>query len=106
MERSNFLHWLDQIYSTTTTEIDCDQLQSLLPAYVDYDVAGDDPGGHVPQVKAHLAQCPDCAEDYKALRAVAELEAQGSLPHAEDSLAQFEAEPAASEEAHAERIPA
>ncbi len=93
MDRTHFLHWLNQIYATTEAEIDCDRLQALLPAYVDFEAAGDDPGSRLPQVKAHLAQCPDCAEEYAGLRAVAELEAQGRLPSVEASLAQFEAEP-------------
>ena len=104
MDRTHFLHWLNQIYATTETEIGCDQLQTLLPAYVDFEVAGDDPGSRLPQVKAHLAQCLDCADEYKGLRAVAELEAQGRLPQAEESLAQFEAEPRAEEST--ETVPA
>ncbi len=104
MDPTNFLHWLDQIYSTTTTEIDCDQLQLLLPAYVDFDVAGDDPGDRLPQVKAHLAQCPDCAEEYEGLRAVAELEAHGGLPQVEETLAQFETEEPVPE--HTDPVPA
>ncbi len=93
MDRTHFLHWLNQIYATTEPEIDCDNLQALLPAYVDFEVAGDDPGNRLAQVKAHLAQCPNCAEEYQGLRAVAELEAQGRLPTVEESLAQFETEP-------------
>ena len=93
MNRTHFLQWLNQIYAATEAEIDCDRLQALLPAYVDFEVAGDDPGSRLPQAKAHLTQCPDCADVYAGLHAVAELEAQGRLPQVEESLAQFEAEP-------------
>lgn len=104
MDRTHFLHWLNQIYATTETEIDCDDLQTFLPAYVDFEVAGADPGSRLTQVKAHLAQCPNCAEVYQGLRAVAKLEAQGRLPEVEESLVQFEAEPAAGEST--ETVPA
>ena len=103
MNRTNFLHWLDQIYATASTEIDCDQLQLLLPAYVDFEVAGSDPGGRLPQVKAHLAQCRDCFEEHTGLLAVAQLEAQGGLPEVEESLKQIEAE---LEQEHTEKVPA
>jgi predicted anti-sigma-YlaC factor YlaD len=82
--------WLERIYATAENEIDCEQLQAALSAYVDLDLAGQDPAARFPQVKAHLAQCPDCAEEYEGLRKVAELESKGRLPKAEDSLEQFE----------------
>jgi predicted anti-sigma-YlaC factor YlaD len=108
LDRTNFLHWLDQLYNTAATEIDCDQLQAFLPAYVDFEAAGNDPASRLPQVKAHLAQCPDCAEEYEGLRVVARLEAQGRLPQVEESLAQFEAVEAEPEQApeHKVTVPA
>lgn len=92
MDRKQFVRWLDRIYSTCDTEIDCERLQAFLAAYADFEIAGDDPGAHLPQAKAHLAQCPDCAEEYEGLRRVAELEARGRLPPVEESLAKFGAE--------------
>jgi predicted anti-sigma-YlaC factor YlaD len=85
------IHWLAQIYATTESEIGCDQLQALLPTYVELEIVGQSPGNHLPQVSAHLAQCPDCAEEYAGLREVVALEAQGYLPEIEEILAQFEA---------------
>jgi predicted anti-sigma-YlaC factor YlaD len=86
----NLTQWLERIYATAESEIDCEQLQAALPAYVDLELVGQDPAARFPQVKAHLAQCPDCAEEYEGLRKVAELESKGRLPKAEDSLEQFE----------------
>lgn len=94
MNHKQFLHWLEQIYATTPAEIDCDQFQALLPAYVDFEIAGESPGSRLPQVKAHLAQCRDCAEEYEGLRAVAKMDAEGRLPEAEEILTQFAEEPA------------
>ncbi len=93
MNRIRFLQWLERIYATAETEMDCEQLQVILPAYVDWEIAGRDPAARLSQVKAHLAQCPDCAEEYEGLRKVAELETRGRLPEAEESLEQLETSP-------------
>jgi len=87
----HFRHWLEQIYTTQGTEIDCARLQALLPAHVDFEISGENlPDEQLALVHVHLAQCPACAQEYDALRMVALLEAQGRLPDAEESLAQFE----------------
>ena len=90
MNRIRFVQWLERMYATAETEMDCEQLQALLPAYVDFEIAGQDMGVRFPQAKAHLAQCQDCAEEYAGLRKVAELETRGRLPEVEESLEQFE----------------
>jgi len=91
---TEFTEWLERIYATAETEIDCEQLRALLPATVDLEIAGQAAAPYLAQVKAHLAQCPDCAEEYAGLRKAAELEARGRLPKAEDSLKPFEESPA------------
>jgi predicted anti-sigma-YlaC factor YlaD len=93
--RERFLHWLEQIYKTGEAEMDCEALQAVLPAYADFEIGGGKlPAEQVALVRAHLAHCPDCADEYEGLRAVAQLEAQGGLPQAEEILSTFEAEPA------------
>ena len=93
LDRQLFLHWLEQLYATKENEIDCDRLQALLPAHVDFEINGENlPDKQLALVRAHLAQCPDCNEDYQALRAVALLEVDGDLPEAHGTLNQFEAE--------------
>ncbi len=90
MERKRFVQSIDRIYETAANEIDCDQLAELLPAYVEQELAHGSAAQQFPTVYAHLAQCPDCAEEYRGLRQVAEIEAQGELPTAEQTLAVFE----------------
>ena len=92
MNRERLAEWLHRIYSTGEAEIDCDRLHEILPAYVDDDIAGHDLAALFPQAQIHLQQCPDCAEEYRSLREVARLEAQGRLPQAEETLAQFRTE--------------
>lgn len=94
MNRKGFARWLERIYVTAETEMDCEQLQAILPAYVEFEIAGGDPQARFPKAKAHLAQCPDCAEEYAGLRKVVDLEARGRLPQVEESLAQFDTVPA------------
>ena len=89
MDSERFIEWLDQIYDTVEAEVDCERLQALLPAYVDFEIAGNHPADRLPEIKVHLAHCPDCTEEYHALRTVAELDAQHRLPEAEESLARF-----------------
>ncbi|MBI3360931.1 MAG: zf-HC2 domain-containing protein [Chloroflexi bacterium] len=93
MAHELFIKLLRKIYATGESELDCERVRASLPAYVEFELAGNDPAGRFPQVKAHLAQCPDCAEEHEGLRAVASLEAKGALPEAEESLKRFEAEP-------------
>ncbi len=94
MNSTQLAEWLERMYATAEAEMDCKQFQALLPATVDLEIAGQAAAPHLAQVKAHLAQCPDCAEEYVGLRKAAELEARGRLPKAEDSLKPFEESPA------------
>lgn len=91
MNREQFLHWLNQVYSTREAEIGCDRLQEVLPTFVDLEVTGQPPPKELAEeVRSHLAHCPDCAEEYAGLLALAQLEAQGHLPEIEDSLSGFD----------------
>ncbi len=102
MDRNQFLHWLEQIYSTRDQEIDCEKLREFLPAYVDFEVTKSSQtptGDRLELVAVHLAQCPDCAEEHAALFTVARMLADGNLPYAEKSLALFEEEPTPESEA-------
>ncbi len=93
MNRTQLVQWLERTYATADSEMGCDQLQEILPILVDLEIAGDDPADRFPLAMAHFAQCPDCVEEYQALRNVARLEAQHRLPQVEESLAPFEAAP-------------
>ncbi len=94
MNRKQFKQWLRRVYATVEAEMDCDKVQSVLPALVDDEIAGGEARGRFSAAIAHLAQCPDCAEEYMGLREAARLESQSHLPEAEESLNQFEEAPA------------
>jgi hypothetical protein len=92
LDRKRLLEWLDQLYNTRDAEIDCDQLQAALPALVDLKIynAGSFDEERLSQVRVHLAQCPDCSEEFAALASVVLLESQERLPEADESLKAFE----------------
>lgn len=48
-------------------ELTCEQCFEELDRYVDAAVAGTDPDLAVPRMRAHLAGCPACSEDYDSL---------------------------------------
>ncbi len=105
MDRERLFQWIDRVYATGETEIDCNRLQALLPEYVEFQAAS---GGDaelaekLAGVQAHLAQCPDCAEEYAGLLAVVKAARAGELPTPEASLEKF-AEPGEFEQAERHR---
>lgn len=97
MTPKEFTNWIDRIYATKEEELDCQQTQSLLPAYVEAEFNGDHFDA-ASAVEIHLYQCPDCKETYQGLYHLVRLEAKGelqsvaeeiedelSMPHAEST---------------------
>ena len=101
LNRGRFLDWLTQIYATADNEIACEQAQLLLAAYVEAELAGTGPMDTLGRVRDHLLHCPDCQDEYAALLRVAELEARGALPSADEILMQLQSSAAARAVTHA-----
>jgi predicted anti-sigma-YlaC factor YlaD len=78
-------NWIDRVYATKEKELDCQQTQSLLPAYVEAEFNGDHFDG-ADNVELHLYQCPDCKETYQALYHLVSLEAKGELQSVADEI--------------------
>ena len=53
-------------------ELGCEECFAELDRYVELDLAGSDPDGRVPGMRAHLEGCPACAEDFRSLKALLE----------------------------------
>ena len=51
-------------------EIGCDECFAQLDRYVELELAGADPEGAVPGMRAHLNGCPACSEEYDSLVAL------------------------------------
>jgi hypothetical protein len=75
-----FPRWMKRIRDTQPDEIDCSACLDQVSQYVDLELAGSDAAGNLPLVKQHLEQCGVCFEEYQALRELARLELDGSLP--------------------------
>ena len=59
---------LDQLLGPSGFEVTCDQCFELLDRYVDLELEGVDADARLPGLRAHLAGCPACLEDYESLR--------------------------------------
>ena len=59
---------LDQLLGPSGFEVTCDQCFELLDSYVDLKLEGVDADARLPGLRAHLAGCPACLEDYESLR--------------------------------------
>ena len=79
MNQENFTNWIENIYTTEENELDCNQTQAYLPAYVEAQVSNHPRPSHASMLQAHLAQCPDCTEIYVGLQHVLMAEASGEL---------------------------
>jgi hypothetical protein len=65
--RNEVLGWL---LGPGEPEIGCDECFDRLDDYVELELGGGDADAAVPGLKAHLAGCPACREEYESLRAL------------------------------------
>ena len=99
MNREDFVRWIKEIYQTRDAEIDCVQLQELLPAFVDAEVSGMIMNGEGRSVRLHLSHCPDCTDVYESLRSIVALTESGRLPSADELFAALNLDKVAESEA-------
>ena len=59
---------LEGLLGPSGFEVTCDQCFELLDSYVDLELEGVDADARLPGLRAHLAGCPACLEDYESLR--------------------------------------
>jgi len=58
------------INNTQDVEYSCDDVNHLLDQYVEMVERGEDADELMPLIKHHLDLCPDCREEYQALRSI------------------------------------
>lgn len=61
---------LGRLLGPAGPEIGCDACFEELDRYVELELAGGDADAAVPGLRAHLAGCPACHEEYESLRAL------------------------------------
>jgi hypothetical protein len=59
---------LSRVLGPAEPEVGCDECFDELDRYVDLTVAGADADAAVPGLRAHLAGCPACREEFESLR--------------------------------------
>lgn len=59
---------LERVLGPGVPELSCEECFAELDRYVELKVAALDADRRVPGMRAHLAGCPACAEDYRGLR--------------------------------------
>jgi predicted anti-sigma-YlaC factor YlaD len=70
MERPDPKQMLDRLLGPGELEVSCEECFAELDRYVDLEVAGANADAAVPGLRAHLAGCSACREDYESLRAL------------------------------------
>jgi len=70
MERPDLKQSLTRLLGPGEPEVGCDACFDYLDRYVELELAGADADAGVPGLRAHLAGCPACREEYESLRAL------------------------------------
>ena len=68
-DRPDLKQALGRLLGPAEPEIGCDACFEELDRYVELQLAGADADEQIPGMRAHLAGCPACEEDYESLRA-------------------------------------
>lgn len=79
LTEQTLIHWIEAIFATQEHEIDCNQFQNHLPAFVEAELAAT-PLPHTAVLTTHLQHCPDCQEIYEGLRLVVSETTEPSAP--------------------------
>jgi len=74
MERPELEQVLGRVLGPAEPEVGCDVCFAELDRYVDVQIAGGDADAAIPGLRAHLAGCPACREEYESLFALASSE--------------------------------
>jgi anti-sigma factor RsiW len=70
MERPDLKQALGRLLGPAGPEVGCDECFAELDRYVDLELAAKDADALIPGLRAHLAGCPACREEYESLRAL------------------------------------
>lgn len=70
MERGDLEQTLRRLLGPDEPEVGCDRCFDELDRFVELELAGGDADAVVPGLRAHLAGCAACREEYESLRAL------------------------------------
>jgi hypothetical protein len=69
MQRPDLEQALTRLLGSAQAELGCDECFEMVDRYVELELAGADSDAEIPRLRAHLAGCQVCREDYESLRA-------------------------------------
>ena len=67
-ERPEIDQLVGRLLGPSAPEVGCDECFDELDRFVELDLAGPDADAAIPGLRAHLAGCPACREEYESLR--------------------------------------
>ena len=70
MKRPDLKQALGRLLGPAGPELGCDQCFQDLDRYVELELTGRDADAEISGLRAHLAGCPACREEYESLRAL------------------------------------
>jgi hypothetical protein len=83
MNRDKLRRLIKDIFATRNDEIQCREAEGLIARCADALLSEGKVKRRYPQLWHHLQFCPNCAEEYRAVIALARAEAEGHLPQTE-----------------------
>ena len=69
-ERPEIDQLVGRLLGPSAPEVGCDACFDELDRFVELDLTGHDADAAIPGLRAHLAGCPACREEYESLRAL------------------------------------
>jgi hypothetical protein len=79
-ERPEIDQMVGRLLGPSAPEVGCDECFDELDRFVELDLAGHDADAAIPGLRAHLAGCPACREEYESLRALVASDASTDAP--------------------------
>jgi predicted anti-sigma-YlaC factor YlaD len=79
-ERPEIEQMVGRLLGPSAPEVGCDECFDELDRFVELDLAGRDTDAAIPGLRAHLAGCPACREEYESLRALVARDASADAP--------------------------
>jgi hypothetical protein len=70
MRRGDLNQTLGRLLGPEGPEVGCEECFEELDRFVELELAGRDSDAAIPGLRAHLAGCPACREEYESLRAL------------------------------------
>ena len=79
-ERPEIDQLVGRLLGPSAPEVGCDECFDELDRFVELDLTGHDADAAIPGLRAHLAGCPACREEYESLRALVAWDASPDAP--------------------------